>query len=1325
MVSVLQGHFHQGNIMSDGAGFQCTAIAFVALLMASLRNPNVHPWSASNIDEVVSEGHQLYEHILVTQNTQGLETSQLPRYLGHWEIPYEVLFGGREFRTTSYYDIFFGLVQTQQVNSTSVSDNGAVEVEQALQMAAQISDFMLVTFNQRTIAIFHLHDTENCEQWHIFDSHSLDSNGFTASEGFATLLSFMSSEELLNYIHLNYEGAVFNVSPVVIEDLNSQSTIAPESLQEISYEEINTYRSKAKCEKNKPKKDSTKRKKNHAPLIAEPVTDLPFYVMYESFEINNGNSSVDNRLSREFLAEQLDGKNSEIKKYEEQIRKIPFWHCNNCEKFLFEEQVKRLSKGDKQDVLNEENIYCSRCTQGILKGKMPSFSINNLLSTGHVPKCLQDLTFAERRMISQLQTYMTLVILPGGQYAEKGLAIHFPLDINSYFEELIACKNENFLILIPSSNSEVQTLSARKFINYDRVKNAISWLRLNNPLYKDFPDLACSESKQSSVHDNGSFASSIIHTVNSILESNNHSTVIPINYTVPDIDMEEAISSARGIHIPTQFNNPSWISQITHGEELAFPWLFPLGCGGLTENRPEKISVLDYFNTRLYNKDSRWRSDITYLMYAVNHMEQEKLSNNIEIQLRLRKPGNGQSFRAGDLLDMNNNPDIKPNSFMFLKNIRGTVAYWADILSNLLSTVKRLGPPTLFVTLSADDCNWPELKMILYKISYYEALFKGPCNDALRKDPLLASLFFERRWKALLKYILKGQENILGHIEDYFVRLEYQNRGSPHLHIFLWITGAPSVDRSSSEQIISYIDKVISTSVPSKDVDPVLHHLVTRLQTHHHTKTCLRKNICRFGFPRSEMSKTQILTNGDLTSPNKRGHFYETKRNKEELYINAYNPLLLKRWRANMDIQMVSGGTGLAYYVCTYIAKAEPDDLKEALCKTFQNINSQTYPFSLRKQMHLIGNCVLKARRLSAQEAAARIGHLQLVWSSRVVVFLNTRSPEKRFKVLRPKLERDELPTNSTDIFRTNILDYYVDRPDMLDNVSLFKFASWYALCPASEEVNGGPRTCERVRLKTLGKTFRKRKRFIVVRTPKFEPISDDYFYSLLMLHLPYRNENTLKHPYSTAEEAFIHKHELFDLEDMHYDSYLSNMERIVRQIRATSIDLGPIVAPNTDEGVENNDYSISNEHSHSSIENIISTENEYHDPDEVNFHSLQVNLLSEHELAQQIGKLTPDQLIIFSEIRLHFQLKCTTALRMFLTGGAGTGKSFLVRTIVEWLRLFTAPFSGADPVVVCGPTGMSAKTLAAKHYIQHFDYQCSMENRHYIRNYLVEAFSI
>ena len=101
------------------------------------------------------------------------------------------------------------------------------------------------------------------------------------------------------------------------------------------------------------------------------------------------------------------------------------------------------------------------------------------------------------------------------------------------------------------------------------------------------------------------------------------------------------------------------------------------------------------------------------------------------------------------------------NVIMFMKNIRGTAAYWADILGNLLATVMCLGPPILFVTLSADDNNWPELEILLQNITYEEATRNSSANEQMRKDPLLTSLHFERRWRAFLKYILMAKINLL------------------------------------------------------------------------------------------------------------------------------------------------------------------------------------------------------------------------------------------------------------------------------------------------------------------------------------------------------------------------------------------------------------------------------------------------------------------------------------------------------------------------------------------------------------------------------------
>jgi len=73
-----------------------------------------------------------------------------------------------------------------------------------------------------------------------------------------------------------------------------------------------------------------------------------------------------------------------------------------------------------------------------------------------------------------------------------------------------------------------------------------------------------------------------------------------------------------------------------------------------------------------------------------------------------------------------------------------------------------------------------------------------------------------------------------------------------------------------------------------------------------------------------------------------------------------------------MDVQLVNGEEDLAYYVMKYALKAEPDDLKKALCNQLEKMQNDT-GLSDAGRMFKLGMTVLKTRTLSAQEAAVRI----------------------------------------------------------------------------------------------------------------------------------------------------------------------------------------------------------------------------------------------------------------------------------------------------------------------------------------------------------------
>lgn len=77
--------------------------------------------------------------------------------------------------------------------------------------------------------------------------------------------------------------------------------------------------------------------------------------------------------------------------------------------------------------------------------------------------------------------------------------------------------------------------------------------------------------------------------------------------------------------------------------------------------------------------------------------------------LKIVHSGDQSFVTAGDVNNMNENSDLLENSYMFMKNTKGTVANFRNVLFDLLPIFKSLGPPTLFLTLSADDLhcqNW-------------------------------------------------------------------------------------------------------------------------------------------------------------------------------------------------------------------------------------------------------------------------------------------------------------------------------------------------------------------------------------------------------------------------------------------------------------------------------------------------------------------------------------------------------------------------------------------------------------------------------------------
>jgi hypothetical protein len=253
---------------------------------------------------------------------------------------------------------------------------------------------------------------------------------------------------------------------------------------------------------------------------------------------------------------------------------------------------------------------------------------------------------------------------------------------------------------------------------------------------------------------------------------------------------------------------------------MAFVYMFPKGANGFNEERHapyRRCTISGYAKARVMSKDRRFQT-IEYLFYILVKMEIEKITKSINVcSNRLKSKTNNRV----------NNLQV------YMKCLRGYSAYWNSAKADLMAMVKSLGPPTWFVTLSANDLNWPDvLKALLHAKSDQDIILDNTKkaidvetidliklnyefkSKLLHDFPVVAARHFSRRFKVLKKFIYDDKEIFGSEIVDDWWRVEFQVRGSPHIHMLLWTKDPPPFD---SQEGKTMINKCLSCSLHSPD----------------------------------------------------------------------------------------------------------------------------------------------------------------------------------------------------------------------------------------------------------------------------------------------------------------------------------------------------------------------------------------------------------------------------------------------------------------------------------------------------------------------------
>ncbi|XP_033725275.1 uncharacterized protein LOC117315237 [Pecten maximus] len=449
------------------------------------------------------------------------------------------------------------------------------------------------------------------------------------------------------------------------------------------------------------------------------------------------------------------------------------------------------------------------------------------------------------------------------------------------------------------------------------------------------------------------------------------------------------------------------------------------------------------------------------------------------------------------------------------------------------------------------------------------------------------------------------------------------------------------------------------------------------------------------------------------------------KRKPSEVRINPYMTSLLQAWNANHDLQFVLDPYACAVYIVAYISKSQRgmSILLDEACKEARKGN-----MDIKRQVRHMGNKFLNSVEVSAQEAAYLTLQLPLTKSSRDVVFINTSEASERTFLLKQKDVLEELSPQSTDIESDNVVKRYSKRPKQLQTMCLADYVSELDITypikkkDQKEENNDddiimsdSDTEDETITISenwtTLnmpnGIVFKRRTNRKIIRYVRYNAKTDpeNHYREKLLLFLPWRKEDTdLLGGFSTFQEHYEHVRHIVDTKLIEYEHHADELDIALQTATDDMSEEFDQIAPLTQHIDEEDDQAGSRD----------SEQFVYYKPQSASHKDYDIgidigvsqtfpnidhtpNILPNTEYLELVRKLNIKQKEFFLHV-LHWIKTKDCPLYAFLTGGAGVGKSVVIKTLYQALKRHLCAREGDNPenckVLLCAPTGKAAHNI-------------------------------
>ena len=1085
-----------------------------------------------------------------------------------------------------------------------------------------------------------------------------------------------------------------------------------------------------------------------------------------------------------------------VEKFNEAILGSSSYVCSCCHQLWFKQSVNEVSclcRSVSMDIsllkqcltgyssVGNHEWICNTCVFNIRKGKVPKLSVINGMKFPQKPPEL-NLSNLEERLIALRIPFMQIRALnSGGQFSLKGSVVNVPTDVEPTIRALPRLQNESETIPVKLKRMKELTHAVEtENVRPVAVMTALRTLINTSELYKEAnisiddnwtsnnTDIQ-SESPQSSDDESDTFS-----------ETGEDQAPVMTLLDEQTYDKNEILSVA-----PGEGQRPLSIFRDPNAEYLAFPTLF---CGQKRDDNSKRHAPVYYSDIckwELRSVDRRVALHVPNIFYKMKKLQTDQVCSKAHLAVRRCKT-KGKNYTAGYILQDNMGDSLVrlDEGYRIFKTIRNSPQYWENQKKEVFAMIRQLGIPTLFISLSANDLHWSELIISLGKLVDNKDYTEAVVNDTLswktrsrlvQSDPVTCVRHFDHRVSQFIQKILKNPQSPLGILDDFFYRVEFQQRGSPHIHMLAWISDSPKYGENDNKEVLEYIDKIASCSTDVSHEEKVF----LDFQRHKHSRSCRKggKPECRFGIPFPPMRETVILQPFSGEDSTVYEEYYKAiqkilrdldeditfdeflakiglseenyikamqtsiksekiflKRKPNENRINPYIKDLLGVWKANHDIQYILDAYACAMYIVSYINKSSKgmSRLMAEACKEARKGNK-----SLKESVRHIGNRFLNAVEVSAQEAAYLILQLNMSLKSRSCEFLPTAPQSERTFLLKSKRELEALPDDSTDIEADNIVKRYARRHEALESYCLADFVSKIVSVSKitskqspqtgdtfhqfSDDENEGESvenkynlidTSQKVRFSLIDGDFRivLRTKPKIIRYVKYNQKVDpeNYFREQLMLFYPWRKEETdLLNGHDSYEDHFKAIQEVIKLRRKDYDANAELLDKVELAAEAQTETCFDAVSPNI-ESVEAND---------AQNEPIQSTKYAFYRPEarDHTYYDLGVdiglathiandeiemiqNRLSEREYLEVLSKLNAEQRQIFTHVIHSLTFNPEKQLCLFITGGAGVGKSVVIRTLYQALHRQLCSESGQNPedirILLCAYTGLAAYNI-------------------------------